>query len=74
MKTLLEILDIDNQPNIINQIYMSGKKGKSGGAREGSGRKTKYGEPTKVVLIRVPLSKYSTIMKMIRKYLKKYEK
>jgi hypothetical protein len=34
----------------------------------------KYGEPTKKLEIRVPLSKYSTIMKMIRKYLKKYEK
>jgi hypothetical protein len=33
---------------------MSGTKNKSGGYREGSGLKPKYGEPTKVV--RVPIS------------------
>lgn len=48
---------------------MTGKKNKSGGFREGSGRKQKYGEETKV--IRVPISLVSKIDKMLRDYSRK---
>jgi hypothetical protein len=44
---------------------MTGIKGKSGGKRKGSGRKNKYGEPTKVM--RIPLSLIPTIEKLLRK-------
>lgn len=44
---------------------MTGKKGKSGGVREGSGRKNKYGEPTQVM--RIPHSLVPKIQKMLDK-------
>jgi hypothetical protein len=44
---------------------MTGIKGKSGGKREGSGQKLKYGEPTKV--IRVPVSILPQIEKLMAK-------
>jgi hypothetical protein len=44
---------------------MTGTKNKSGGFREGSGRKNKYGEETAV--IRVPLSMIPKIEKMLEK-------
>jgi hypothetical protein len=44
---------------------MTGAKKKSGGFREGSGRKNKYGEETAV--IRVPLSMIPKIEKMLEK-------
>jgi len=51
---------------------MTGIKGKSGGFREGSGRKNKYGEETTV--IRVPLSLVPVIEKMLEKTEKKKKK
>ncbi len=44
---------------------MTGIKNKSGGYREGSGRKDKYGEPTKVM--RVPLSLIPALEKKMQK-------
>jgi len=37
------------------------KKTNQGGKREGSGRKLKYGEPTKKVQVRMPESKVTVI-------------
>ena len=51
---------------------MTGIKGKSGGIREGSGRKQKYGEPTE--LMRVPLSLVPKFKKDLEKALKKANK
>jgi hypothetical protein len=48
---------------------MSGIKGKSGGYREGSGPKHKYGEPTK--LMRVPVSLIPALLKKMEKLEKK---
>jgi hypothetical protein len=45
------------------------KKTTRGGKRENSGRKRKYGEPTKVITIRVPLSEVEYVKKMVKKYL-----
>lgn len=44
---------------------MTGTKKKSGGPRRGSGRKSKFGEPT--IAMRVPLSLVPTIEKLIKK-------
>ena len=43
---------------------------KHGGKRENSGAKPKYGEPTKVVTFRIPVSKISTVKKLVSDYLK----
>lgn len=51
---------------------MTGVKNKSGGYREGSGRKPKYKEPTKV--IRVPVSLIPKIEKMMTALEKKAKK
>ena len=40
-----------------------------GGERPNSGRKRKYGEDTKIVSIRVPLSEVTNVKKMVKKYL-----
>lgn len=48
---------------------MTGIKGKSGGFREGSGRKQKYKEETTV--IRVPVSLVPKIQKLLESYAKK---
>lgn len=48
---------------------MTGTKKKSGGFREGSGRKNKYGEETTV--IRIPVSLVPAIEKLLAKKLKK---
>jgi hypothetical protein len=52
---------LSNEPNIL----MTGIKNKSGGFREGSGLKPKYGEPTKVV--RVPVSLIPDLQKKMDK-------
>jgi hypothetical protein len=51
---------------------MTGIKGKSGGAREGSGRKAKAGEPT--VPRRIPISILDKVDKMIEQVKKRNEK
>lgn len=56
----------------INYLNMTGVKGKSGGYREGSGLKPKYGEETTV--IRVPLSLVPVIQKMLKKLADKQAK
>jgi DNA polymerase V len=53
-------------------MEMTGIKGKSGGFREGAGRKQKFKEPTKV--IRVPVSLIPAIEKMMAKLEKKADK
>lgn len=51
---------------------MTGKKGKSGGPRKGSGRKNKYGEPTEA--IRVPISLIPDLEKKMKKLEEKAKK
>jgi hypothetical protein len=51
---------------------MAGIKGKSGGFREGSGLKPKYGEETKVV--RVPVSLLPDLLKKMDKMAQKEAK
>jgi hypothetical protein len=48
---------------------MTGTKGKSGGYREGSGLKPKYGEETKVV--RVPVSLLPDLIKKMERLAQK---
>ena len=45
----------------------------SGGKRKGSGRKSKYGEPSIRVTFRIPVSKYYEIKQIINNILKRYE-
>jgi hypothetical protein len=46
------------------------KKTKSwGGERPNSGRKQKYGELTKILSIRVPLSKFEDVRNLVKTYL-----
>jgi hypothetical protein len=40
-----------------------------GGERPNSGRKRKYGEVTKIVSVRVPLSEVTNVKKLVKKYL-----
>lgn len=40
-----------------------------GGERPNSGRKRKYGEVTKLVSFRVPLSKVNNVKKLVKNYL-----
>lgn len=42
---------------------------KRGGKRKGSGRKKKYGEPTKTVAFRIPLSKEEDIRGCVKSHL-----
>lgn len=51
---------------------MTGIKNKSGGFREGSGRKLKYKEPTKAM--RIPLSLVPKVEKMMEQLQKKAAK
>jgi hypothetical protein len=48
------------------------KKKTHGGARSGSGAKSKYGEPTVNLTIRVPESKKEPVRKMVGDYLKQF--
>lgn len=48
-------------------------KTKHGGKRQGSGRKQKYGEDTKVVSFRLPESIILNIKTYVKSKLKKYE-
>jgi hypothetical protein len=43
---------------------------KHGGKRQNSGAKPKYGEPTKMVSFRVPISKVEKVKKLVADYLK----
>lgn len=55
-------------------IKMTTKKPKNpkwGGARSNAGRKKKYGETTKVLTFRVPLSKLESVKEAIRYILEK---
>ncbi len=40
-----------------------------GGERPNSGRKRKYGEVTKILSMRVPLSEVSNVKKLVKNYL-----
>lgn len=42
-----------------------------GGKRHGSGRKKKYGEETKTISFRIPISKITEVRKVIKDYLSK---
>lgn len=52
---------------------MTGIKGKSGGKREGSGRKLKYGEPVKRLMFQVPESKAEELTTKVKAMLKRWE-
>lgn len=45
------------------------KTNQRGGERPNSGRKRKYGEVTKMVSIRVPLSEVNNVKKLVKTYL-----
>jgi hypothetical protein len=49
------------------------KKSKRGGARPNSGPKPKYGEPTKIVQTRCPVSKIEALKEAINKSLEEWE-
>jgi hypothetical protein len=49
------------------------KKSKRGGARPNSGPKLKYGEPTKVVQTRCPVSKVKALKELINKSLEEWK-
>ncbi len=58
MKTLLDVIDLSNEPNILGQ---------RGGKREGSGRPK--GKPTKVLSYRVPQKIAAKFDKEVKKIL-----
>lgn len=62
MKNLLEIIDTNNEPNILQTMKMRG------GKRQGSGR-PKGNEATKVVSFRLPISAIPEIKEQIKNYL-----
>lgn len=46
---------------------------KRGGARQGAGRKPKYGEKTTNLTVRIPISKKEEVLQLIRDFLKDLE-
>jgi hypothetical protein len=80
---LVEELETNSQPYAIQReafwINYYTVKGCSllnqtvGGSREGAGAKQKYGEPTKLVPLRIPESKIKEFKKLIAPILKKWE-
>jgi hypothetical protein len=54
---------------MINFATMEQVKPTRGGARIGAGRKSKYGEPTVNITLRVPISHKDLIYKMVSDYL-----
>lgn len=48
-------------------------KSTHGGARKGSGPRLKYGEPLKMISIKVPVSKISEVKDLIKEKLKTYQ-
>ena len=50
------------------------KKGNRGGSRPGAGRKSKYGEPTTPVVIRVPESKVKEFRRFVAVKLAEWSK
>lgn len=44
-----------------------------GGKREGAGRKSKYGEKTKNITIRIPESKVILFRSLVKRWLKRFE-
>jgi len=44
-----------------------------GGKRPGAGNTNKYGEESRTLAIRVPVSRYAHIHKLFKRYLKRYE-
>jgi len=45
------------------------KKSKRGGQRAGAGRKQKYGEPTKMISFRIPISRIKEIKDKVKQIL-----
>jgi len=65
MKKLIDIIDTDNEPNILQKI-------KWGGNRQGSGAKRKYSESTKTIAFRCPESKVDELKKMVKSKLSEW--
>lgn len=53
---------------------MKKKKENRGGAREGSGRKPKYGEETTTIAFRVPVSKVDLVKKAVKELIDSHPK
>jgi hypothetical protein len=67
-KTLLEIIDTTNEPNILNNIIDMAKQN-AGGKRKNAGRKK--GEPTKAIGQRVPIRFHKQLVQIVKTELQK---
>lgn len=65
MKNLIDIIDIDNEPNVLQKMEW-------GGTRQGSGTKPKYNEKTKTVAFRCPLSKVDELKIIVKSKLSEW--
>ena len=65
MKTLIEIIDTTNETNILQKMEWGGK-------RLNSGAKPKYGEQTKTVAFRCPLSKIDELKLIVKSKLSEW--
>ena len=65
MKKLIDIIDTNNEPNILQKMEWSG-------TRQGSGAKPKYSEQTKTVAFRCPLSKVDELKLVVKSKLSEW--
>jgi hypothetical protein len=65
MKTLLEIIETTNEPNILQKMEW-------GGFRKNAGAKPKYNEETKTVAFRCPLSKVDELNIIVKSKLSEW--
>lgn len=68
MRTQVIKKDIFNIVRIMKKVKM--KIEKRGGFRPNSGRKQKYGESTKIISFRVPLSQIDNVKLLLKNFLK----
>jgi hypothetical protein len=67
MKTLIEIINTTNEPNILQKMEW-------GGTRKNAGAKPKYNEQTKTVAFRCPLSKVEELKLFVKSKLSEWSK
>ena len=65
MKNLINIIDVTNEPNILQKIEW-------GGTRKNAGAKPKYLEQTKTVAFRCPLSKVDELKILVKSKLSEW--